>query len=320
MSDELYRVAILDDFQDAARTNGPWHRLAGKADVQIFTDHVTGDQLVDRLAPFEIVMAIRERTAFDRSLIEKLPNLRLIVTAGARNRGIELAACRDHGVTVCGTDPGSTPTAELTWGLILALARHIPAEDRALREGRWQTRMGFGLQGRTLGVLGLGRLGSKVALLGQAFDMNVIAWSQNLTAERAAEIGVRRVDKDELFRNADVISIHLLLSDRTRGLVGPAEFGLMKPTSVLVNTSRAPIIDEVALMEALRAGQLAGAGLDVFEQEPLPLDALIRTAPNTVLTPHLGYATRDSYEIYFPQAVEDIEAWLAGSPIRVLEA
>ncbi len=319
MSNELYRVAILDDFQNAASSIGPWHRLAGKADVQIFTDHVTGEQLVERLASFDIVMAIRERTAFDRALIEKLPNLKLIVTAGPRNRGIDLVACRDHGIVVCGTDAGSTPTVELAWGLILALARHIPAEDRALREGQWQTRMGFGLRGRMLGVLGLGRLGSKVATLGQAFGMDVVAWSQNLTAERAAEIDVRRVDKDELFGSSDVVTIHLLLSERTRSLVGRAELGLMKPTAVLVNTSRAPIIDEAALVEALQSGQIAGAGLDVFEQEPLPLDALIRTAPNTVLTPHLGYATRDSYEVYFPQAVEDIEAWLAGDPIRVLE-
>lgn len=319
MTDELYRVAILDDFQDAARSIGPWHRLDGKADVKIFTDHVTGDQLVERLAPFDIVMGIRERTAFSRLLIEKLPKLKLIVTAGARNRGIDLEACRDRGIVVCGTDGGSMPAAELTWGLILALARHIPAEDKALREGRWQTRIGFGLEGRTLGVLGLGRLGGKVAEVGRTFGMNVIAWSQNLTAERAAEMGVGRVEKDELFRNADVISIHLVLSDRTRSLVGKTELGLMKPTAVLVNTSRAAIVDEAALVEALQAGQIAGASLDVFEVEPLPLDALIRTAPNTVLTPHLGYATRDSYEIYFPQAVEDIEAWLAGTPIRILK-
>jgi phosphoglycerate dehydrogenase-like enzyme len=244
--------------------------------------------------------------------------LKLVVTAGMRNLGIDLAACREHGVLVCGTGSGSSPTAELAWGLILALARHIPEEDRSLRSGAWQKTIGMGLKGKTLAVLGLGRLGTQVARVGLAFDMKVIAWSQNLTAERAAEAGCVRVEKADLFRMADVLTIHLLLSDRTRGIVGRDELALMKPTAFLVNTARAAIVDEPALIDALMNKKIAGAGLDVFEREPLPADAPILSAPNTVLTPHLGYVTRETYDVYFPQALEDIEAWLAGTPIRII--
>jgi phosphoglycerate dehydrogenase-like enzyme len=260
----------------------------------------------------------RERTKLPRSLVTQLPKLKLVVTAGMRNLGIDLPACREHGVLVCGTGSGSSPTAELAWGLILALARHIPEEDRSLRSGRWQATIGIGLKGKTLGVLGLGRLGAQVARVGLAFDMNVIAWSQNLTSERAAEAGVVRVEKADLFRQADVLTIHLLLSERTRGIVGLDELALMKPTAFLVNTARAAIVDEEALVEALMNRKIAGAGLDVFGREPLPADAPILRAPNTVLTPHLGYVTRETYDVYFPQALEDIEAWLAGKPIRVI--
>jgi phosphoglycerate dehydrogenase-like enzyme len=311
-------VAILDDFQNVTRELADWNRLPPHVGVTVFNDHVEGEALVERLKPFDVLVVTRERTKLPRSLVERLLALKLVVTAGMRNLGIDLAACREHGVLVCGTGSGSSPTAELAWGLILALARHIPEEDRSLRAGRWQTTIGTGLKGKTLGVLGLGRLGTQVARVGLAFDMNVIAWSQNLTAERAAEAGVTRVDKADLFRQADVLTIHLLLSERTRGIVGRDELALMKPTAFLVNTARAAIVDEEALLEALIGKKIAGAGLDVFGREPLPADAPILRAPNTVLTPHLGYVTRETYDVYFPQALEDIEAWLAGKPVRVI--
>jgi phosphoglycerate dehydrogenase-like enzyme len=316
----MISIAILDDFQDAARSMAQWERLQGRASLTVFNDHVAGEALVRRLQPFEVVMLIRERTAMPRALLERLPRLKLLVTAGWRNRAIDLAACKDRGVLVCGTEAGGNSTVELAWGLILALARHIPAEDRALRAGRWQTSLGVGLRGKTLGVLGLGRLGADVARIGLAFGMQVIAWSQNLTPEHAAGVGARRVDKPMLFEASDVLTIHVVLSERTRGLVGPAELARMKPTAVLVNTSRAGIVDTDALVHALQRGTIAGAGLDVYDDEPLPADAPILKAPNTVLTPHLGYVTGDSYRIYFGQALEDIEAWLNGSPIRVMEA
>jgi phosphoglycerate dehydrogenase-like enzyme len=311
-------VAILDDFQDVTRTLADWGRLPPHVSVTVFNDHVEDEKLVERLKPFHVLVVTRERTKLPRSLVARLPNLKLVVTAGMRNLGIDLAACREHGVLVCGTGSGSSPTSELAWGLILALARHIPEEDRSLRSGTWQKTIGVGLRGKTLAVLGLGRLGTQVARVGLAFDMKVIAWSQNLTMERAAEAGCTRVEKADLFRLADVLTIHLLLSDRTRGIVGREELALMKPTAFLVNTARAAIVQEQALIDALMNKRIAGAGLDVFGREPLPADAPILRAPNTVLTPHLGYVTRETYDVYFPQALEDIEAWLAGKPIRII--
>jgi phosphoglycerate dehydrogenase-like enzyme len=311
-------VAILDDFQNVARSFADWSPIEPRAQLTVFNDHVTGDALVKRLEPFDVVMAIRERTAFPRAVIDRLPRLRLLVTAGMRNLGIDLDACRQRGVLVCGTPTGSAPTAELAFGLVLALSRHITHEDRALREGRWQTRLGRGVAGSTLGIVGLGRLGAQTARYAQAFGMRTIAWSQNLTDARAAEHGCERVDKPELFQRADFVSLHLILAERTRGVVGAPEIGAMKPTAYLVNTSRAGLLDEAALIAALHAGRIAGAALDVYSEEPLPPNAAIRAAPNTILTPHLGYATRESYEAYFPGACEDIEAWLAGAPIRVL--
>ena len=311
-------VAILDDFQDVTRTLADWGRLPPHVSVSIFNGHVEGETLLRRLEPFDVLVLTRERTPLPRSLVERLPNLKLVVTAGMRNLGIDLAACRERGVLACGTGSGSSPTAELAWGLILALVRHIPEEDRALREGRWQTTIGTGLRDKTLGVLGLGKLGTQVARVGLTFGMKVIAWSQNLTAERAAEASCVRVEKSDLFRMADVLTIHLLLSERTRGIVGRDEIALMKPSAFLVNTARAAIVDEQALIAALVNRKIAGAGLDVFSREPLPADAPILLAPNTVLTPHLGYVTRETYDVYFPHALEDIEAWLAGKPIRVI--
>jgi phosphoglycerate dehydrogenase-like enzyme len=263
-------------------------------------------------------MAMRERTPFQRRLLERLPNLKLLITAGMRNASIDLQAASDCGVMVCGTEGLGYPTAELTWGLILSLMRRIPREDQATRNGQWQVTTGLGLQGKTLGLMGLGRLGSQVAEVGKAFKMNLIAWSQNLTAERAAEYGATLVSKDDLMSQSDVLSVHLILSDRTRGLIGARELGLMKPTAYLVNTSRGPIVDEPALIQALENGTIAGAGLDVFDVEPLPLDHPLRRLDNIVITPHLGYVTDETYRVFYGNALDDILAFLKGEPVRVL--
>ncbi|HEY7136711.1 MAG TPA: D-2-hydroxyacid dehydrogenase family protein [Acidimicrobiia bacterium] len=298
-----------------------WSSLPAGTRVEFFHDHLTDrDALVARLEPFEVVVAMRERTAFPRALLERLPNLGLLVTTGPFNAAIDLAAAADHGVVVCGTGGTAAATAELTWGLILAAARHIPLEDAGVRAGRWQQTIGPELHGKTLAVLGLGRLGGQIARVGNAFGMDVVAWSENLTDERCAQVGgVTRVEKDELFARADVLTIHLVLSDRTRGLVAERELRLMKPTALLVNTSRGPIVDEHALARALREGVIASAALDVFEEEPLPDHHPLRAAPNTVLTPHLGYVTEDTYRVFYRDAVDDIAAFLAGTPKRIVE-
>jgi phosphoglycerate dehydrogenase-like enzyme len=315
----MFRVAILDDYQAVALSLADWQSLHPRAQMQAFADHLDElDALARRLHVFDGIIAMRERTPFPRALLEKLPNLRLLVTAGMRNAAIDLAAASEHKVQVCGTDMLPYPTAELTWGLILALARHIPREDRAMREGRWQTSLGIGLKGKTLGLLGLGRLGGQVARIGTAFGMEVIAWSQNLTPERAAEAGAAAVSKEALFARADVLSIHVVLSPRTRGLVGAGDLARMKPTAFLVNTSRGPVVDEPALHAALRARRIAGAGLDVFEAEPLPHDHPMLALDNVVLTPHLGYVTEEGYRLAYGQAVEDIRAFLDGAVLRPL--
>jgi phosphoglycerate dehydrogenase-like enzyme len=315
----MTRVAILDDYQDVALRMADWRSLPTGTDVVVFRDHVAAlDALVERLADFDAIVAMRERTPFSRALLTRLSRLRLLVTTGMRNASIDVAAAVERGVVVCGTAGLPYPTAELTWGLILALLRRIPAEDRLTREGRWQSTLGLGLNGKILGLLGLGTLGSRVARVGRAFEMEVLAWSQNLTAARAAEVGATLVGKDELLARSDVVSIHLVLSDRTRGLIGAREFGLMKPSAHLVNTSRGPIVDEGALVSALREGKLAGAGLDVYEEEPLPVDHPLHHLANTVITPHLGYVTEETYRIFYGHALEDIQAWLKGSPVRVI--
>jgi phosphoglycerate dehydrogenase-like enzyme len=314
------RVALLDDYQGVALDLADWKRLPPGVEVTAFRDHLDHpDQVSARLAPFEAVVAMRERTPFPASLLAHLPALKLLVTTGMRNASIDVKAAAERGIVVCGTGGLPYPTAELAWGLVLALARRIPLEDRSVREGGWQRTVGVGLNGKTLGVLGLGTLGSRVARFGQAFEMEVLAWSQNLTPERAAEVGARRVEKDELLARSDVVSVHLVLGDRTRGLIGARELGLMKRTAFLVNTSRGPIVDEAALVAALRTGALAGAGLDVFDQEPLPGDHPLRRLPSVVLTPHLGYVTEETYRIFYGQALEDVEAYLRGAPIRVLQ-
>jgi phosphoglycerate dehydrogenase-like enzyme len=314
------RIAVLDDYQSVAADFADWSTLPEPADVVTFSDHVDDeDALVARLEPFDVIIAMRERTPFRRSLLERLPNLKLLVTTGQRNASIDVAAAAERGIPVCGTGYFSSPTAEMTWALILAAARHIPQEEASVRAGGWQQTIGTDLAGATLGIVGLGRLGSRVAAIARAFEMDVIAWSQNLTDERAAEAGARRVEKDELFATADVVSIHLVLSKRTRGLVGAHELGLMKPSAILVNTSRGPIVDEAALVEVLREGRIAGAGIDVYDAEPLPRDHPLRELRRAVLTPHLGYVTRNTYEVFYRDAVADVAAWMRGEPVRVIE-
>jgi phosphoglycerate dehydrogenase-like enzyme len=315
----MTRVALLDDYQDVALHMADWQRLSADVEVRAFRDHLSDeDALVERLKEVDIIMAMRERTPFQRSLLQRLPNLKLLITAGMRNASIDLQAASDCGVMVCGTEGLGYPTAELTWGLILSLMRRIPQEDQATRNGQWQVTTGLGLQGKTLGLMGLGRLGSQVAEVGKAFKMNLIAWSQNLTPERAAAYGATLVSQDELMSQSDILSVHLILSSRTHGLIGARELGLMKPTAYLVNTSRGPIVDEPALLHVLQNRTIAGAGLDVFEVEPLPLDHPFRRLDNIVITPHLGYVTDETYRVFYGDALEDMQAFLKGEPVRVL--
>lgn len=312
------RVALLDDYQDVALRMADWSALAGVR-TEAFHDHLGAEHaLTDRLGPFDVIVAMRERTPFPSSLLARLSALRLLITTGMSNASIDLDGATRLGIVVCGTDGLGYPTAELTWGLILALARHIPREGRAIRTGHWQTTVGVGLRGKTLGVVGLGRLGSQVAALGGAFGMAVLAWSQNLTPARAAECGAGFVPRHELLARSDVVTIHLKLSPRTAGMIGARELGLMKRTAFLVNTSRGQIVEERALLQALTEGTIAGAALDVFDNEPLPADHPFRRMENVVITPHLGYVTRENYEVFYRGAAEDVRAYLAGSPVRVL--
>lgn len=315
----MARVALLDDYQDVALQMADWKSLPTDMDVQVFRDHLDDDDaLVARLHEFDMVMAMRERTPFTRNRLERLPNLKLLITAGMRNAAIDLQAASDCGVMVCGTEGLPYPTAELTWALILGIMRQIPREDHATRNGHWQVSLGLGLQGKTLGMLGLGRLGSQVATVGNAFNMKVIAWSQNLTAERAQDYGATLVSQDELLAQSDILTIHLVLGDRSRGLIGAGELAKMKSTAYLVNTSRGPIVDEAALLHALQQGTIAGAALDVFDIEPLPLDHPFRRMENVVVSPHIGYVTEETYRVFYGDTLEDIQAFLAGKPIRVL--
>jgi phosphoglycerate dehydrogenase-like enzyme len=314
------RVAVLDDYQGVALEMANWSALPADCQVQVFRDHLTDlAALAERLSHFEVVTCMRERTPFRRDLLERLPNLRLLVTTGMRNAAIDLAAATDLGILVCGTSGGpDSPPAELTWGLILALLRHIPREDAATRAGHWGVSVGLCLEGKVLGILGLGRLGTRVARVGVAFDMSVLAWSQNLTAERATQCGATLVTKDELFARSDILSIHVQLSARTRGLVGARELRSMKPTAYLINTARGPIVDEVALVQALQTRTIAGAGLDVFDQEPLPPGHPLTLLDNTLLVPHIGYVTREQYQVRYRDTVADVAAYLRGEPLRVL--
>jgi phosphoglycerate dehydrogenase-like enzyme len=315
------RVAILDDYQDVALAMADWASLGQDVSVQAFR-HPLGseDAIAERLSDFDIIVAMRERTPFPASLLARLPSLKLLITTGRRNAAIDLKAAAARGVPVSGTATMPMPPVELTWGLILALARHIPEEAASMRHGTWQTTIGVGLHGKTLGVIGLGRLGSEVARIGTAFGMNVVAWSQNLTTETTGPLGVELVDKGALFRRADVVTIHVVLSARTRHLVGEGELGAMKPSAFLVNTARGPIVDERALLAALRTRRIAGAGLDVYDEEPLPADHPLRRLDNVVLTPHLGYVTVENYRVAYADAVENIRSFLAGTPLRVIHA
>lgn len=318
------KCAVLDDYQQVAGTFADWERLKPSVDVRFFHDMPAGsDELAKRLEAFDIVIAIRERTLFDDQVLSRLPRLKLLVTTGMKNAAIDVAAARRQGVTVCGTRGRVGPAAEIAWALLLSLMRNIPAESANFRGGgdQWQISVGRDLQDRTLGVAGLGKLGQRVAAYGKAFGMNVVGWSRNNSRERCAALGIGyAASLDELLARADVVTLHITLNDETRGLVGARELGLMKPGAVIVNTSRGPLIDEPALIEALKSHRISGAALDVFDAEPLPADHPFRTLPNVVATPHLGYVTEETYATFYPDCVEDIEAWLAGDPVRVLEA
>jgi phosphoglycerate dehydrogenase-like enzyme len=317
------RLSILDDYQGVALAMADWSAVKGRG-VEIAVERfpfADEDDVVRSLADSEIVAAMRERTPFPKRIVDRLPKLRLLITTGMRNASFDMEALKARGVTVCGTGGpggGNEDTAELAWGLILGAMRRIAEDHAFMRHGGWQTRIGHRVAGKTLGLLGLGRLGSAVARVGLAFGMKAIAWSQNLTAERAAAQGVERVEKDELFRGSDILSVHLVLSPRSRGLVGAREIGLMKPSAILVNTSRGPICDTDAIIAALQESRLAYAGFDVYDQEPLPMNHSLRTAPNVILTPHIGYVTDENYRSSYPQIVEDVIAFLDGKPVRVI--
>lgn len=312
----VLRVAVLDDYQRIAQSSAAWAQL--EAEVVFVFEHVAGDALVELLVDFDVIVAMRERTPFPAQLLDQLPRLRLLVTTGMRNAAIDVAAASERGIVVCGTPSPGHATAELTFSLVLALARDLYGEISSVRSGGWQSGLGRDVRGATLGVIGLGRLGAQVAGFGKAFGMDVIAWSENLTEERAAEIGVRRVDKETLFSESDFVTIHLRLSDRSRGLIGDTELAAMRPTAYLVNTSRSPIVDTYALLAAVKAGVIAGAAVDVFDEEPLPMDHPIRSEPRILTTPHIGYVTRETYGIFYRAVVEDIAAWIRDEPVRVL--
>lgn len=316
------RVLVLDDYQDAARSFGSWVRSGpGSVELDVRRTHLDREALAAALTQADVVVAMRERTPLTADLLAAAPKLRLVVTTGMANTSIDMEACRSRGIEVRGTGGLRTSTAELTWGLILALGRHICVEDASVRAGGWQHTIGFELIGARLGVVGLGHLGEAVARVGLAFGMDVVAWSQHLTPERAAAVGVKAIGKEELFSTSDVVSLHLKLSERTAGIVGAAELGAMKNTAYLINTSRGPLVDEAALVAALTERRIAGAGLDVFDIEPLPADHPLRTLPNTVITPHIGYVTSATYAVWWRHVVEDIDAWAKGpgvDPVRLL--
>ncbi|MGV6873783.1 D-2-hydroxyacid dehydrogenase family protein [Pseudochelatococcus sp. B33] len=315
----MVRVAILDDYQNVALRLADWDSLSD-CEVVAFNDYLRDeDDLVARLSDFDVIVAMRERTPFPASLLRRLPGLRLLVTTGRRNSAIDLQAAQSQGIVVCGTRGLGYPTAELTWTLIMAHMRQIATEDRALREGRWQTKLGRGLRGKTLGIIGLGRKGTEVAGYAKAFGMDVVAWSPNLTDERAAAAGAKCIPLPDLLGQSDIVTIHIVLGETTRGLIGEKELASMKPGAIIINTSRGPIIQQDALVDALEKGTIAGAALDVFDDEPLNgADHPLAKAPNTLLTPHIGYVTEEGYRVFFEDAVADIAAFLEQSPIRVL--
>ena len=320
MTGDRCSIAILDDYQQVAKRSADWSSLPPGTRVDAFAENIADrDELVRRLEPYQVIVAMRERTRFPAAVIDALPNLRLMVSTGGRNPSIDAEACARLNIALCsahGAASGQSSTAELAWALVLALVKRIPQADKAMREGGWQeTVITESLAGKTLGVLGLGRLGKHVARYGQAFGMKVVAWSPNLTDERAAEVSVRRVSKDELFAGSDVVSLHLVSNAATKGIVGAAEIASMKPTAYLVNTSRGPLVDEQALLSALEARRIAGAGLDVFWIEPLPKDHPLRRLDNVVLTPHLGYVVDENLKRFYENALKNIKSWIAGEPL-----
>jgi phosphoglycerate dehydrogenase-like enzyme len=316
-AESVVKVAILDDYQNVALQMADWSPLAGRAIITVFNDHLGDPDAVSaRLAPFEVVCVMRERTPLTRGILERLPRLKLIASTGFLNASIDLQTARERGIAVAHTGYDSTPTIEMTWALILASARHVAAESASLRSGGWQRSIGNDLKGKTLGVLGLGNIGGEVARIGHAFGMRVIAWSENLTAEKAAAVGAEHVQKNELFRQSDVLTIHLILSRRSRRLAGAAELALMKSTAWLVNTSRGPIVDESALISALREHRIAGAAVDVFDVEPLPVDHPYRSLDNVLATPHIGYVSLNLYRTFYGDTVKNIVAWLDGSAFQ----
>ena len=315
----MTKIAVLDDYQGVALQSADWSAVQARAEVTVFRDNlVDPDAVVQRLLPFDAVCVMRERTPLPRSVIERLPNLKFIASTGARNAALDLAALKERGIPASATGYSSHGAMEMTWALIHAATRHIPAENRSFRAGGWQVGVGMDLKGHTLGIMGLGKIGQGVARVARAFEMDVIAWSQNLTAATAKAAGVRLVDKATLLREADLLTLHLVLSDRSRGIVGAAELAQMKPTAWLINTSRGPLVDEEALLDALERRVIAGAALDVFAEEPLPADHRLRQLDNVVAAPHVGFVTADTYAIFFTDTVENLLAWMDGAPIRVM--
>jgi phosphoglycerate dehydrogenase-like enzyme len=316
----MIKVAILDDYQGVALQSADWSPLEGRAELTVFRDTLAmGPSLVERLKPYDVVVAMRERTPFKEPLLSALPNLKLISSTGRRNAAIDLAFAQSRNVTVCYTGYSSHGAMEHSWALILSAMRHIPQETASLRSGGWQTRVGIDLKGKTLGVVGLGNIGSGVAKVAQAFGMEVIAWSQNLTDEKAREAGVTRVEKLDLFQRADLVTLHLILSHRSRGIVGAEELAAMKPSSWLINSSRGPLIDEKALIATLSEKRIAGAAIDVYDEEPLPAGHPFRRLDNVLATPHIGYVTEETYKIFYNDSVENIAAWIDGRPVRVMD-
>jgi phosphoglycerate dehydrogenase-like enzyme len=325
MDARMPKVAILDDYAGVALEVADWTRVQEQAEITVFERHLSEDEAAQALQPFDVLCTVRERMALPRTLIQRLPNLKLITIIGMSLPNLDLEAATDHGVAVAHANAAApafrtiaNATPELAWGLMIATVRNLAEEHRRMREGGWQSTVGTILAGKTLGLLGLGRIGKRMAHYAQAFGMEVIAWSQNLTEAAAAEVGVRRVDKDDLFAQADVVLIHLVLSERTRGLVGARELGLMKRSAFLINTSRGPIVDEAALIDCLTYGQIAGAGIDVYDTEPPPADHPLRSLPNVTLSPHLGYVTRETLHAFYEDSIEAVAAWLGGAPVRIV--
>lgn len=313
------QIAVIDDWQNVASGVVDWSVLNAVGQVHFLHDYPADTAtMIERLRGFEVICVMRERSTFDKALLQGLPNLKLLVTGGMRNAAIDIPAAKALGIQVCGTDSYKQAAPELTWALIMASTRNLLVEANALRDGGWQVGLGGDLYGKTLGILGLGSIGQKVAQFALVFGMRVIAWSENLTPQRAAEAGVTWVSKRELFEQADILTVHLVLSDRSRGLVDAEALGWMKPTARLVNTARGPIVDEQALVSALSEGRLAGAALDVYSQEPLPVDHPFRRLPNVLATPHVGYVSEQNYRQFYQQMIEDVQAWASGAPVRVL--